>query len=123
MISVEPISDDWVPAYRRSAALLYGVCIVVTAFVETVDIGLARILVSPVMPSAIVLWCFLDAQCFGKIFHRSFAWTMMFTWPVGVLAYLIWTRGAKGVGVYFIAVIVSLLLFLVGASLAYLVVG
>ena len=51
-----------------------------------------RVLAIFTLASAITLCCTLDANVNGKLFLRSFAWHMMFTWPVGVLVHLVWTR-------------------------------
>jgi hypothetical protein len=51
--------------------------------------------------SSITLACVLDARMHGKVFLRSWAWLLMWTWPVGILAHLLWTRRARGIGMYF----------------------
>jgi hypothetical protein len=71
--------------------------------------------------SAITLWCGLDARVHRKLYVRSFAWQMMFTWPIGVLVHLIWTRGWRGLRTYFVLAIASILAAGAGLLLGRLV--
>jgi hypothetical protein len=111
--------EDWVPTYRRRAAVLLGALAFVGAIARPQE-QIARGLWAMSFASGLVLWCTLDARMHGKIFLRSYAWTMMFTWPIGMLAYLIWTRRVRGVGVYLLSsgiFIVTMLLGLAAAAL------
>jgi hypothetical protein len=65
--------------------------------------------------SAIALWCSVDARVHGKLFLRSFEWLMVFTWPVGALAHLVWTRGRRGFVTYVLAFFCFLLALGLGA--------
>jgi hypothetical protein len=56
-----------------------------------------------ILASAVTLWCGLDAHAHGKLFLRSFAWALMFTWPVGAAVHFVWTRGASGLLTYALA--------------------
>ncbi len=91
--------EEWVRKYRQFAFVV----VLAIAFTEgfLVDVNTpARVLVALGLASAITLWCGLDARVHGKLMLRSYAWTLMFTWPVGVGVYLVWTRGAKGLVTY-----------------------
>jgi hypothetical protein len=112
--------DDWVRSYRLRALAL----VLATAFAE----GFATSLSTPVhalvvmtLASSITLWCGLDAQVHGKLFLRSFAWLMMFTWPVGVAVHLVWTRGAKGMLTYLLLGVACIAAAGVGLGLAAVV--
>jgi len=107
--------EPWVRVYRRSATALVFAAAFVSGLAEN-TLGAARFLGVLAFASAVTLWCGLDAKLHGKVFVRSFAWLMMFTWPVGVLAHLVWTRRVRGVPQYFGAAVVALALF--GAGLA-----
>jgi hypothetical protein len=99
------------------------VLLVAAAFVDgftELSTGVVRILRILVFASTIVLWCTLDAIVHGKLFLRSFAWTMMFTWPVGVLVHLVWTRRWRGVAVYVGATFVLAIAYLCGSGVAEL---
>lgn len=91
--------NGWVSGYRPLA----GALVTATAFVG----GLAeyahgppQIVAALAFGSAVTLWCTLDAHCHDKAFLHSFGWVMFFTWPVGGLVYLIWTRRIWGVLAY-----------------------
>ena len=91
--------ETWVCGYRRIALAL----VLATAFAEGLIVSQsapARFLVAIAFASSITLWCGLDARLHGKLFLRSFAWLMMFTWPIGAAVHLVWTRGPRGVLTY-----------------------
>jgi hypothetical protein len=97
-----PQLDDWVQRYRQSALVV----VLVAAFAEGLlaESSLAARVVVPItFASALTLWCGLDAHVHGKLFLRSYAWALMFTWPVGVAVHLVWTRGTKGLFTYALA--------------------
>jgi hypothetical protein len=96
-----PSVEAWVPQYRIWAiASAYFAIFVDVAFVRHNEL---HALTAMAIASAITLACTLDARMHGKLFLRSFAWTMMFTWPIGLLAHLVWTRGSPGIGVYLVS--------------------
>jgi hypothetical protein len=109
--------EAWVPRYRtRAIACAYFMVFFTTAFVRHNEL---RFLAATAMASFIALACTLDARMHGKLFLRSFAWAMMFTWPIGLLVHLVWTRGSSGVGLY----LVSALACIVPGALGMLVAG
>jgi hypothetical protein len=57
-----------------------------------------------VCASAILYWCTLDAHIRGKTFHHGWAVAFMFTWPVALPIYLVWTQGWRGLGTYAAAI-------------------
>jgi hypothetical protein len=91
--------DPWVPRYRKFAFVL----VLAAAFAGGVVASLgvqARALAVMTFASAVSVWCGLDARIHGKLFLRSFAWLMLLTWPVGLLAHLVWTRRWRGTVMY-----------------------
>lgn len=111
----EALSEGWVPVYRKRVAALVLALAFVQGLVGYRDGG-ARIVSIFGFASALVLWCVLDSRMHGKLFLRSYGWLMMFTWPVGMLAYLVWTRGAGAVVLYVIYAL--MFLFCAGTGLA-----
>ena len=100
-VTQSPSVEAWVPQYRIWAiASAYFAVFVDAAFVRHAEL---HFLAATAVASAITLACTLDARMHGKLFLRSFAWTMMFTWPIGLLVHLVWTRGLPGIGVYLIS--------------------
>src|SRR5690242_19035437 len=83
--------EPWVPRYARFAFVLVAVGAFAGGFVITRGTE-ARVLTIFTFASSLSVWCGLDARVHGKLFLRSFAWLMLFTWPVGLLAHLVWTR-------------------------------
>ena len=86
----------WISSYRRWSYCLL-VFVAVLAGMSHDTSALPQVLLAFAAGSSIAPWCFLDAEMHGKVFHRSYAWSMMFTYPVGILIYLVWTRRAKGI--------------------------
>lgn len=41
-------------------------------------------------------WCVLDGRHRGREPYHSGALAVFFSWPLGPIAYLIWSRGARG---------------------------
>lgn len=90
---------DWRFQYRRLATAL----VLAAAFAEGLassSSAMVRAAIAVTTPSALILWCGLDARIHGKLFLRAFVLPMFLTWPVGFAVHLIWTRGAKGVLTY-----------------------
>jgi len=95
-----PEALGWAPLYR---SLALG-----AAFVAAFGEGLAlawsetplQALCVLTEASAVTLYATLDAKVHGKQYLRSFEWMLMWTWPLGLLAHLVWTRRARGALVY-----------------------
>jgi hypothetical protein len=114
--------ETWVIDDRRRAfALVYAASF--CAGLTSESGGPLQVLAALTNASAIALWCALDARCHDKLFLRSYAWLMMFTWPVGVLAHAVWTRGARGVGFYAAALVAWFVAAAVGMGAATLLSG
>ena len=45
---------------------------------------------------SVVIACIVDARLLGQKMHNLVGFVMLFTWPVSVPIYLIWTRKLKG---------------------------
>ena len=89
----------WATRCRRHALML----VLAGAFVDGVVGEVDARLHGPaalVVASAVVLWCQLDALLHGKLYERASAWLLLFTWPVGVLVHLGWTRRWRGLPLY-----------------------
>ena len=51
-----------------------------------------NVLVAFGMASTCALYAALDACALGKPYPRAFQWGMFWTWPIGMLVHLAWTR-------------------------------
>jgi hypothetical protein len=114
--------NHWVTRYRNGALALVLCLAFADGLFETTGIH-GRFLAVLGFASAITLWCTLDARLHGKVFLRSFSWLMMWTWPVGVLAHLVWTRRAKGVLLYVLGALAVALAAGAGAMTAHMLRG
>ena len=92
--------DDWIPVYRRRAIVLAYTALFLHNLARD-DNEVIEVVTTFVAASAIVLACMLDAKLHGKLFLRSYALALLLTWPIGVLAHLIWTRRSRGIALYF----------------------
>lgn len=88
-------ADTWVWRYRQFALALALAAAFASGFVESVAFQMQLVAIMT-FASAVSIWCGLDARVHGKLFLRSFAWLMLFTWPLGVLVHLVWTRRWRG---------------------------
>ena len=113
--------EPWAHRYRSYALILALTGAFVSGVVREVD---ARIELPAflALASAVVLWCQLDALLHGKIYQRACAWLMMFTWPVGVLVHLIWTRRWRGLPLYLGLALLHLAAVSIGAGVGSTVV-
>ena len=110
--------EDWLSAYRR---LALG-AVVFAAFMGGLCAGhsvAARVLAALTFASATTLWCSLDARMHGKSFLHSFGWQLMWTWPVGMAVYLVWTRRWRGLLTYLLLGAACLGAAGVGAGIAF----
>ena len=95
------ILEDWLPLYKQLTLGIAYVWAFASGMVIAFDPA-ATALSAMCFASALTLWCDLDARSHGKIFVHSFGWQLMWTWPIGMLVHLIWTRGARGIVTYLI---------------------
>jgi hypothetical protein len=110
--------EPWVFEYRRLALVAVYLAFLLEATAAFGGTSLLNTLCALTEASAIVLWCTLDAEIHGKMFIRSYAWTMMFTWPLGIVVYLLWTRRSRGLLSYLIAVAAATVVGFTGIGLA-----
>jgi hypothetical protein len=90
----------WLIAYRRIA-----LCVIPAAIVLGTAAPRPFLLFASVgMSGAVLFWCALDARVHEKPFPHGIAMALAFTWPVGIAAYLVWTRGWGGLAWYMLAV-------------------
>jgi hypothetical protein len=114
------VAEDWVPRYRRYALVTALAAAFIDGFAESLGRA-SQVLSILTFASAVTLWCGLDARVHRKLYLRSFGWLMMFTWPIGVLVHLIWTRGWRGLRTYFALAIASIIAAGAGFFLARLI--
>jgi hypothetical protein len=77
-------------AFVYLLSMLWGIYLVVSPDDSPLDLGF-RIMVS----IAVVMSCIYDARLAQKAIVLSAQGVMLFTWPVSVPIYLIWSRGVK----------------------------
>jgi hypothetical protein len=99
-------STSWLLAYRRIA-----LCVIPGALMLwTAAPGPFALFAAVGMAAAVLFWCALDARVHEKPFPHGIAMALAFTWPVGIAAYLVWTRGWRGLVLYVLALVGSALL-------------
>ncbi len=91
-------------AYAYFLFLLRGVCYAISPDPPAVD-WILSILLAFIM----VMLCQSDARQRQKPLTRSLGFVMLITWPLAVPAYLIWSRGWKGL---WLTLLHALLLYL-----------
>lgn len=101
--------DRWVLDYRRYTLGLAAILAFMWGLSSAWDARDENALVAVAMASTFALYAALDARAFGKTYPRAFQWGMFFTWPVGMLVHLVWTRRGRGVGVYLLMLMLALI--------------
>jgi hypothetical protein len=115
-----PRDDGWVLDYRRWTLGVAAILAFMEGVCESWRTDGARALVALAAASTWPLYAALDARAVGKPYPRSFQWLMFFTWPVGMLVHLFWTRRWRGVGIYLLMVTLGLLALGCGYALGSL---
>jgi hypothetical protein len=114
--------ESWIRRYRRFAMGVIYATVLLAALTNRHGDS-SRILTALVGASAITLACMLDARIHGRFFLRSYAFALFVTWPVGTLVHLIWTRGARGVAVYFMLVAAFVGVWIIGLAIGAVLAG
>lgn len=91
-------ANVWLSRYRRLALGTVGLAAFVSGLSD--HNMLLRALGALVFASALTLWCTLDGEVHSKRFLHSFGWQLMWTWPLGLIVYLTWTRRLRGLVTY-----------------------
>lgn len=110
-----PRDDSWVLDYQRWTLGLAAVLMFMSGLSQAFEGPRLIALVALTGASTCALYAALDARAFGKPYPRTFQWAMFWTWPVGMLVHLFWTRRWRGVGLY----LLMYLLALVAAGAGY----
>jgi hypothetical protein len=116
---------EWIAEYRNYALAAAFIAAFFEGLGHAWERGEIQVLVALTLASAISLYATLDAKLHGKQYERAFAWFMMFTWPVALLAHFVWTRRGRGVFVYLgwgtLAIVTTSLGYGLAAALAALI--
>jgi len=94
---VDAIDGDTALHHCRlfAAIAFYGVWLLGAAL-GTLDHSPGRVLCTLAGASAGSMWCVVDSLIRGAYWQRSFQWITFWLWPLGVPAYLVWSRGLRG---------------------------
>jgi hypothetical protein len=104
-----PHDDSWVLDYRRWTLGLAAALAFMEGLSEAFQGPDLIALVALAGASTCALYAALDARALGKPYPRTFQWAMFFTWPVGMLVHLFWTRRWRGIGIYLLMWMLALM--------------
>jgi hypothetical protein len=102
-----PVDQDvaWLVNYRRGALCAVYVTIWLSAF-PTPHVAI-HVMNTLGFGCALLFWCALDARIRGKPFQHGLGLPLLMTWPVSMAAYLVWTRGWRGLISYALATLLA----------------
>ncbi len=107
---------------KRSLLAMAG-CAAVGAGASLTTVGedsRAHLFSMVIASMGLFMWCWIDARMRGTPIPHGVVFVMAFTWPLSAMAYLIWSRGFRGLGITLLVVIAFIVLLAAGGLAAQL---
>jgi hypothetical protein len=109
--------EELLSRYRQRASVGVYVLLVPWVFAATTHHRAIDLLLEIALGVNVLIWCLLDARIHDKSFQHAFVLPFLATWPVSLAVHLVWTRGARGLVSYAMALVVAAVVLLLAAVL------